>query len=88
MMTRGKLGGGMTSLLGVTANSILLTPYPPQPGTDMALSVRLFNSERVPANKVKVDIDYQQGDWMARDKSGSSRWEADSPRPPPLVVCR
>jgi len=55
MMTRGKLGTGMTSLLGVTANSIVLTPYPPQPGTDMAISVRLFNSERVPASKVKVE---------------------------------
>ena len=45
-----------TSLLGVTANSIVLTPYPAQVGADIALSVRLFNSELKPANKVKVEV--------------------------------
>src|SRR6185436_16638769 len=52
-MTRSRLG--VSSLLGVTANSILLSPFPAAPGADIALSVRLFNSERVAANKVKVE---------------------------------
>ena len=43
------------SLLGVTANSIVLTPYPAPVGADVELSVRLFNSERLPANKVKLE---------------------------------
>ncbi|HYR53105.1 MAG TPA: CARDB domain-containing protein [Candidatus Dormibacteraeota bacterium] len=78
MMTRGKLGSGMTSLLGVTANSILLTPYPPQPGADMALSVRLFNSERVPANKVKVEA------YVGDEKLGEA--SVDVPVAQPVVA--
>jgi hypothetical protein len=72
------MGTGMTSLLGVTANSIILTPYPPQLGTDMALSVRLFNSERVPANKVKVEA------FIGDEKLGEAK--VDVPVAQPVIA--
>jgi len=45
--------GGM--LFGLTANSLLLSPFPAIAGRDVALTVRLFNSDRVAAHKVRVE---------------------------------
>jgi len=43
------------SLFGLAPNSIVLDPFPVPLGKDVDLMVRLFNSERAPANKVKVE---------------------------------
>jgi len=43
------------ALFGLTANSLLLSPFPALVGRDVVLTVRLFNSDRVAAHKVKVE---------------------------------
>jgi hypothetical protein len=45
-----------TSVLGLNANSIVLAPFPAQVGNDVDVSVRLFNSDRLPAKKVLVQV--------------------------------
>jgi hypothetical protein len=50
-------GFGMmgVTLFGLTANSLLLDPFPALIGKDVTMTVRLFNSERTAAHKVKVE---------------------------------
>lgn len=57
MLTPGGRGGPAfaPTLLGLTANSIVLAPFPALVGNEVELSVRLFNSERLPANKAKIE---------------------------------
>lgn len=50
-----------SSILGLTANSILLAPFPAPVGSDVAVTIRLFNSDRLPANRTKVEV-YVDGD--------------------------
>jgi len=78
LMRKGGLATRLTSLLGVTANSIVLTPYPAQPGTEIALSVRLLNPERVPANKVKVEA------FVGDEKLGEAK--VDVPVAQPVIA--
>ena len=63
------------SLLGVTANSIVLTPYPAPVGTEVSLSVRLFNSERQAASKVKLEA------FIGGDKLGETKIDVPVAKP-------
>jgi len=58
---RKPLSGISISVLGLNANSIALAPFPALAGSDVALTVRLFNSDRADAKKVKVET-YVDGD--------------------------
>ena len=73
-------------LFGLTANSLVVTPIPALVGKDVDLTVRLFNSDRVPAHKVKVE-GYLDGDKLgettvdlpiarAVDVKGFRSWKA------------
>jgi hypothetical protein len=44
------------SILGLNSNSLVLTPFPAQAGNDVDVSVRLFNSDRLPAKKVQIQL--------------------------------
>jgi hypothetical protein len=54
------------SIFGLTPNSVLVAPFPVQAGNDVAVTIRLFNTERAAAKKVKVEA------WVDGDKLGET----------------